>query len=530
VNNVVLVGFMGSGKTTVGRHLAEEMRRPFVDLDDEIAAEAGHSVAEIFAGEGEAGFRERESASLRRTLERDDVVIAAGGGAPLREENWRQMRSGNCVVALLTEPAELVRRLNGSSGRPLLQQDAPSAIAALLPQRQGRYRAADLLVRTDGNTPAEVANHIRDQLPSGGLQRIPVEVPGAEHEVTIGSHLTSLAPAALLRLDVSGTVVVISDQQVAQRHAAPLTEALASAGVHSTLHLVPAGEPAKELSVLAGIYDALGKAQVDRQGALIALGGGTVGDVAGFAAATWMRGIRYLQVPTTLLAMVDSSIGGKTGINLPAGKNLAGAVHQPSAIFCDLDYLATLPDEEYRTALAEVIKAAVIAERAFFDWLSVNLAGVMRREPAVMREAIARAISIKAAVVTRDPYESGERAILNYGHTVAHAIERAAGYGRVPHGDAVAWGMTVAARLSVMTESCSPSAAESQDAMLRAGGLLATRPAVRRADLLEGMRHDKKSRDGAPRWVLLREIGQVAYGRQVDVALVEAALAEVIGG
>src|SRR6202011_4651806 len=203
-----------------------------------------------------------------------------------------------------------------------------------------------------------------------------------------------------------------------------------------------------------------------RQGALIALGGGTVGDVAGFAAATWMRGIRYLQVPTTLLAMVDSSIGGKTGINLPAGKNLAGAVHQPSAIFCDLDYLATLPDEEYRTALAEVIKAAVIAERAFFDWLSVNLAGVMRREPAVMREAIARAISIKAAVVTRDPYESGERAILNYGHTVAHAIERAAGYGRVPHGDAVAWGMTVAAPRSVKKGRCSPSAAPSQDATL----------------------------------------------------------------
>jgi 3-dehydroquinate synthase len=347
--------------------------------------------------------------------------------------------------------------------------------------------------------------------------------------VTVGSHLTGLVPPALQRLGVSGTVVVVSDQQVAQRHAAPLTEALASAGVPSLLHLVPAGEPAKELSVLAGIYDALGKAQVDRQGALIALGGGTVGDVAGFAAATWMRGIRYLQVPTTLLAMVDSSIGGKTGINLPAGKNLAGAVHQPSAIFCDLDYLASLPDQEYRTALAEVIKAAVIADRAFFDWLSVNLADVTRRVPAVMREAIARAIGIKAAVVTRDPYESGERAILNYGHTVAHAIERAAGYGRLRHGDAVAWGMAVAARLSVMSESCSPSAAESQDAMLRAGGLLATPPAVPRAALLEAMRHDKKSRDGAPRWVLLREIGEVAYGQQVDAALVEAALAEVIG-
>ncbi len=440
------------------------------------------------------------------------------------------MRGGNCVVGLLAEPAELERRLDGSANRPVLQPDAPSAIAALLPRRQGRYLEADIVVRTDGKAPATVASQIHQQLPSGGLRRIPVEVPGAAHQVTVGSHLTGLVSAALLRMGVSGTVVVVSDQQVAQQHAAPLSEALSSAGVSASLHLVPAGEPAKELSVLAGVYDALGAAGVDRQGALIALGGGTVGDVVGFAAATWMRGIRYLQVPTTLLAMVDSSIGGKTAINLPAGKNLVGAVHQPSAVFCDLDYLATLPDEEYRAALAEIIKAGVIADRALFEWLSVNIADLVRREPAVVREAVGRAIGIKAGVVARDPYESGPRAILNYGHTVAHALERAAGYGRLRHGEAVAWGMAVAARLSVMTKTCSGSAAQSQDALLRSGGLLATRPAVRRADLIDAMRHDKKSRDGQSRWVLLRDIGDVAYGRQVDAALVETALAEVMAG
>src|SRR3989440_6322354 len=237
-----------------------------------------------------------------------------------------------------------------------------------------------------------------------------------------------------------------TDQRSSRQHAKPLIDALSSAGFSARLHLVPPGESAKTLAVLSGIYEALAAAGMDRHGALIALGGGSVGDVAGFAAATWMRGIRYIQMPTTLLAMVDSSIGGKTAINLPAGKNLAGAVHQPSAIFCDLDYLATLPDDEYRAALAEVFKAGVSADRAFFDWLATNLAALLGRDPTVVLEAVARAIRIKAAVVASDPYETGSRAILNYGHTVAHALERAAGYGQLRHGVAGGWGLTVAGR------------------------------------------------------------------------------------
>src|SRR5207244_3997775 len=265
------------------------------------------------------------------------------------------------------------------------------------------------------------------RLPTGGLRRIPIDIPGSPHGVTVGYGLSHLVPASVRRLHPSpvygggqgGGVVIVSDATVAESHAQPLIDALASDAITARLHLVPAGEPAKELGVLAAIYEGLGDAGVDRQGSLIAFGGGAVGDVAGFAAATWMRGIRYIQVPTTLLAMVDSSIGGKTAINLPAGKNLAGAVHQPSAIFCDLDYLATLPDDEYRAALAEVFKAGVIADRAFFDWLTTNLAALLGREPTVLLQAVARAIRIKAAVVASDPYETGPRAILNYGHTVA---------------------------------------------------------------------------------------------------------------
>jgi 3-dehydroquinate synthase len=250
--------------------------------------------------------------------------------------------------------------------------------------------------------------------------------------------------------------------------------------------------------------------------------------VAGFAAATWMRGIRYLQLPTTLLAMVDSSIGGKTAINLPAGKNLAGAVYQPSAIFCDLDYLATLPELDYRSSLAEVIKAAIIADRLFADWLMANLPAVLRREPAAVREAVGRAIAIKAAVVGEDPQENGARAVLNYGHTVGHALERASGFGRLRHGEAVAWGMEVAAQISVRSGACAPESIAMQHSLLRAAGLLADRPAVPHAKLIEAMRHDKKSRAGEVRWVLLREIGRAEYGRSVDPSVVQASLAEVL--
>jgi 3-dehydroquinate synthase len=555
LNHVVLVGFMGTGKSTVGPHLARRVDRPFVDLDDVIEADAGLTVAEIFASEGEAGFRERESRCLQRVLDRDGAVVAVGGGAPMRDENWARIRDGNTVVALIAEPAELARRMNGSTVRPLLEPGAPSAIATLLPLRLSRYMEADLVIKTDAIDPVEVAAQVNDRLSGGGLHRILIDIPGSTHEATVGSRLTGLVAAALHRQDQSPsagrqaggtgpenpspsggrqgggsrrTIVVVSDSVVADRYAQPLIDALASDGITAKLHLVPSGEPAKELAVLAGIYEALAAAGVDRQGVLIALGGGAVGDVTGFAAATWMRGIRCLQLPTTLLAMVDSSIGGKTAINLPAGKNLVGAVHQPCAIFCDLDYLATLPDTEYRASLAEVIKAAIIADRAFVDWLLANLPAVLQREPAAVRKAVSRAIAIKAAVVAQDPQEIGPRAILNYGHTVGHALERAAGFGRLRHGEAVAWGMEVAGHLSVSTGTCAPEAIEAQHALLRDTGLLTARPAVDRAAVLEAMRHDKKSRVGEVRWVLLRELGHAEYGRSVDPAMVEASLAQVL--
>ena len=349
MNNVVLIGFMGSGKSTVGPLLAERLGRLFRDLDDEIVAGAGRPVDVIFKDEGEVGFRGREADCLARALAGHGQVVAVGGGAPLVEENWKQIREGNCVVALTANPAVLAGRLNGSSSRPLLTPDAPAAIASLLPGRIGRYLEADVVVDTDARSPSAVALCVCGRIPSGGLHRVPVAMPGSRHEVVIGRRLAHLLPPALRRCGAGDAVLLVTDPAVGAAHAQPILEALAQAGFAVHLHTLPAGEDAKRMEALAGLYDRLAGLRLDRAGTLVALGGGTVGDVTGFAAATWLRGVRYVQVPTTLLAMVDSSIGGKTAINLSSGKNLVGAVHQPAAIFCDLDYLATLPDAEYRS-------------------------------------------------------------------------------------------------------------------------------------------------------------------------------------
>ena len=537
MNNVVLVGFMGSGKSTVGRVLAERTNRGFVDLDDDIAADAGRAISEIFADEGEAGFRRREAHSLHRALNKQDIVVAAGGGAPLPDENWRQMREGNCVVSLMAEPAELARRLNGSNGRPLLQPDVPSAIASLLPHRLGRYGAADLVIGTDGREPVDVAEDIESRLPRGGVHRMTVEVEGASHEVTIGRHLPSLVAQTVKRMAPSQPVVIVTDWVIMRQHLRPLEDALKSLAITATPVSVPSGEPAKELDALAAIYAELAKIGVDRQGCIIALGGGTVGDVAGFAAATWMRGIRYIQVPTTVLAMVDSSIGGKTAINLPAGKNLVGAVRQPVAIFSDLEYLASLPNEEYRAALAEVVKAGMIADRPFVDWLVANMAGLLQRDGDSVHEAIRRAIRIKAfsgviEILMSRMHSAGRVvewlfAVILLGY-VAYRVSlywRHRKYRIVPRVQA----SEVAARLSVVTGSCQAEDVTVQHTLLERAGLLGRRPSVKPLDLLSAMQHDKKARAGKPRWVLLREVGRAEYGCEVDEAMVWTAFKEVLG-
>ena len=361
---------------------------------------------------------------------------------------------------------------------------------------------------------------------------------GTAYDVRIGTGLLdSLGPhmAALPALAEARRVALVSDANVGPLYASRAKASLASAGFAVSEITLPAGETTKSPEVLAELWQAFASLGLSRKDAVVAVGGGVVGDIAGFAAATYMRGIPVVQVPTTLLAAVDASVGGKTAVNLPQGKNLAGAFHQPSYVLCDVHMLASLPAEQWTSGLAEVAKTALITDDESLFWLDAHADALRSREcvvgePALACEMIARAVVAKADVVGRDPHETtGVRAALNYGHTFAHAWEREAGLGTITHGWAVAQGMRLAARLSVELAGLDPGVEEAQNALLDALGLPKASLTGATADgLLAAMQLDKKNASGEVRMVLLRDVGE-PYVQAVPVEKIREALAEVFG-
>jgi 3-dehydroquinate synthase len=341
------------------------------------------------------------------------------------------------------------------------------------------------------------------------------------YPIWIGAGL--LGDAARWRSAIRGRHVLV----VTNTTVAPLYLERVRAGLHGlthATHVLPDGEAYKTLGSAAELFDALAALGATRDATILALGGGVIGDLAGFAAACWMRGIDFVQMPTTLLAMVDSSVGGKTGVNLAAGKNLVGAFHQPRAVVADTDTLATLPQREYRAGLAEVVKHGAIGDTVFFEWLERNTAALNARDGATLIEAIAVSCRYKAAVVARDEHEHGERALLNFGHTFGHALETASGYGTLLHGEAVAIGMVLAARLSADLGRAPRVDAERLAALLTALGLPVTPPASDPARLLDLMRLDKKNLGDQLRLILWRGIGQAEIVADVDTRAISAIL------
>ncbi|MGL4549853.1 MAG: 3-dehydroquinate synthase [Gemmataceae bacterium] len=307
----------------------------------------------------------------------------------------------------------------------------------------------------------------------------------------------------------ASAALVVGDANTAS-HAGAVATSLAAAGFRVARHDVPAGEGSKCLTQASALYDALAGMRADRRTLVVPVGGGVVGDLAGFAAATYNRGLPLLMVPTTLLAMVDSSVGGKVGINHPAGKNLIGSFHQPLAVWIDTATLVTLPEREYLSGLAEVVKYGVILDAEFFGWLEGNAAALRRRDPAAVRHVVGRSCRLKADVVEKDEFErTGLRAALNYGHTFAHAFEAVAGYGSWLHGEAVAAGMACAARLAASRGLIGPDVVGRQRALLEALGLPTEPGAWPAGELLAAMRTDKKAEAGRLRFVLPVRLGEV---------------------
>jgi 3-dehydroquinate synthase len=361
---------------------------------------------------------------------------------------------------------------------------------------------------------------------SGRVRIVNVPLGARSYEINIGPGLLSELGRHCASLKLGSRCAIISDRNVAPRFARAAQLSLKKAGFESILITVPAGETAKSLKVVQQCYDALAKHRLERKSFIVALGGGVVGDLAGFVAATYLRGVAFVQVPTTLLAQVDSSVGGKVGVNLKAGKNLVGAFHQPRLVLCDIDVLKTLPLREFRAGLAEVIKYGIIYDAALFTRLEKDLPKLLKRDAKALAEVIARCCEIKADVVGQDETETGLRAILNFGHTIGHAIENISGYGKYLHGEAISIGQVAAARISDATLGLGAGNVQRITTLFRSAGLPTHIRLTedQKKKLVGAMRLDKKVSGGEVKFVLAKAIGETVWGQKVPEALIQQTL------
>ncbi|HEY6103284.1 MAG TPA: 3-dehydroquinate synthase [bacterium] len=526
MRNVVLIGFMGTGKSAVGQILARRLGWAFVDTDRRVAARERATIPQIFARRGESYFREAEARVIAQVAGRPEAVIATGGGAVLRPENMQRLRKRGWVVSLTAPADALLKRLGDGERRPLVRGDVRANVVRLLDQRRPLYRDADLMVDVSVATPERVADVVLNFLASRERRTIPVRLPDRTYPVHVGDGILPLLPVELREIDAGRRVVILSHRRIVASSGASLLSVLRAAGYDASVIEVAEGERSKSLAIAGRLFTRLARMRADRHTTLLTLGGGVIGDLGGFVASAYMRGLRLIHIPTTLLAMVDSSIGGKTGVNHAAVKNLVGAFYQPAAVISDVRQLHSLPDRELRSGLAEVIKAAVIGDATLFAFLEEHLAAILQRETGPLVEAIVQAASFKARVVAADVFERAERQILNYGHTIGHAVEAAAGFRRLTHGEAVAIGMVLEAQLALRLGLLDPTVVERQNALIGRAGLPAQLGTVSRTALLRALVLDKKRRDGVLRWPLLVGIGQVRREQEVPDIL----LREVIGG
>lgn len=515
--SVVLVGLMGAGKTSIGRRLAARLGLPFRDADVEIESAAGCTVQELFARYGERAFRDGERRVIRRLLLGDPLVLAFGGGAFMDPDTRASARAEAVSIWLRCSLNTLVRRVSGRDHRPLLADGEPQEILqGLMEQRHPVYAEADIIVDCEDESPDATTTKVLNALMAWKPpRRLSVVLPSAAYDVVIGDELLSRAGALLAPVLSQKRAVVITDAVVARLHLQALRAGLAATGIAAQHIVVPAGEGSKTLETYLSVVDQLLEARVERRTVVIALGGGVVGDLAGFAAATTLRGLPFVQIPTTLLAQVDSSVGGKTAVNTERGKNLVGAFYQPRMVLADTATLATLPPRELRAGYAEIAKAGLIGDAAFFAWCERYGSAVVGGDRAAQAEAIRRACAFKAAVVGDDEREekpSDGRALLNLGHTFGHALEAECGYdSRLLHGEGVAVGIGLAFKLSARLGHCSAADVDRVMSHIAAVGLPAELPMLNRrfsaATLIGHMRRDKKVRDGALNFVLARGVG-----------------------
>ncbi|MFB8022893.1 3-dehydroquinate synthase [Streptomyces rubiginosohelvolus] len=538
---VVLVGPMGVGKSTVGELLAARLGTTYRDTDADVVAEAGKPIAEIFYDEGEEHFRALERRAVAAAVAGHPGVLSLGGGAVL-DGATRELLAGRPVVYLSMDVDEAVRRVGLGAARPLLAVNPRRQWRELMDARRHLYEeVARTVVATDENTPEEVAQAIIDalQLPEGpaapgventgmtqqGPTRIQVAGSAGSdpYEVLVGHQLLGELPQLIG--DRAKRVAVLHPEALAETGEA-VREDLAAQGYEAIAIQLPNAEEAKTIEVAAYCWKALGQTGFTRTDVIVGIGGGATTDVAGFVAASWLRGVRWIAVPTTVLGMVDAAVGGKTGINTAEGKNLVGAFHPPAGVLCDLAALESLPVHDYVSGMAEIIKAGFIADPVILDLVEADPEGARTPSGPHTAELIERSIRVKAEVVSSDLKESGLREILNYGHTLGHAIEKNERY-KWRHGAAVSIGMVFAAELGRLAGRLDDATADRHRTILESVGLPLTYRGDQWPKLLENMKVDKKSRGDLLRFIVLDGIGKPTVLEGPDPAVLLAAYGEV---
>ena len=526
---LILAGFMGAGKTTVGQLCAQQLGYDFVDADDVIVEREGVSIPAIFERKGEAYFRRIEADLVQELCKRSDVVIATGGGMIVDPTNRHALLRAGVCVGLTATPDAILGRVDAGT-RPMLRGDDPrNRVALLLKERAPAYRELHYTLDTTIPTPQETVAQVL-AIYHAEQTRIPVHMAGASYDILFGAGVIDQVGFALAGRGWSAPFAIVTDDRVGPLHAGRVQTALRRAGVDSFIHQMPTGESNKTLHTVEDIYRALSAHGVERDSAVIAVGGGVVGDVTGFAAATYLRGVPFVQIPTTLLAMADSSIGGKTGVDTDFGKNLVGAFKQPDLVVMDTQFLRTLPPVEMRCGYAEIIKAALIAGGEPYQRVSAGVS--LQPQPsgdvdAKLVVSLLDAIELKRVVVEEDPFEKGRRALLNLGHTFGHGIEVWSKFA-VKHGEAVSLGTVCAMRASQALGLCSGSLVEEATDLLNEAGLPVSLPAIDVDAVWQLMQSDKKKRAGKLRFIVLRAPGDAFITGDVTEELAKNTLQSLI--
>ncbi|MBI2916581.1 MAG: 3-dehydroquinate synthase [Chloroflexi bacterium] len=539
---IFLTGFSGTGKSQVGQAVARRLGWPFVDTDVMIVALAGKSIPQIFADDGEERFRAWERVALKQVLGEEPAVIATGGGLVIDPLNREVLRASGLVVCLEAQPETILRRLKADLDdsdspalRPLLAVADPlERIHLLKASRQPVYALADWTVHSDSLTVFQVANEVVRgwQLiagTTGGAADGPAFViPSAlgSYPVHMGWGIMSGLGHRMKGAGLSGTAYIVSEENVFGHHGDAAQAALAEAGFKVHALRVPPGEATKTLETATQLYHRLIALRAERGQAIVALGGGMIGDLAGFVAATLLRGMPLVQVPTSLLAMVDASLGGKVAVDLPQAKNLVGAFYPPRLVLADVSALTTLPRRELVSGFAEVIKHALVRDPEMVALLEEKAQDLLALHPDLTAQVVERSAGVKARVVSEDEREEGIRIILNFGHTLGHGLEAASGYTML-HGEAVSVGIVGAIMISSRLGLLGQDVVDRVRRLMVAYGLPVTARGVDPAAVLPAMDLDKKVRQKSIRWVLLQGLGKPVVRENVPRALVVEVVAEL---